>query len=49
MERFPGALCRVTHGRLFVPLGGKSHDMHGPRAQGFTVAGAELSRLNVQK
>ena len=34
-------------GRIFVPLCGKSQDMLWLRAQGFTVAGAEVSRLAV--
>jgi thiopurine S-methyltransferase len=34
-------------GRIFVPLCGKSQDMHWLRARGFTVVGAELSRLAV--
>src|SRR5580698_1827776 len=36
-------------GRIFVPLCGKSQDMRWLRAQGFTVAGAELSRLAVEQ
>jgi len=36
-------------GRIFVPLCGKSHDMHWLRAQGFTVVGVELSRLAVEQ
>jgi thiopurine S-methyltransferase len=36
-------------GRIFVPLCGKSQDMHWLRAQGFTVSGAELSRLAVEQ
>ena len=36
-------------GRIFVPLCGKSQDMHWLRAQGFTVAGVELSRLAVEQ
>jgi thiopurine S-methyltransferase len=36
-------------GRIFVPLCGKSYDMHWLRAEGFTVVGAELSRLAVEQ
>jgi thiopurine S-methyltransferase len=36
-------------GRIFVPLCGKSQDMRWLRAQGFTVAGVELSRLAVEQ
>src|ERR1700754_4552914 len=36
-------------GRIFVPLCGKSHDMHWLRAQGFTISGVELSRLAVEQ
>ena len=36
-------------GRIFVPLCGKSQDMHWLRAQGFTVVGVELSRLAVEQ
>ncbi|TCK29074.1 thiopurine S-methyltransferase [Ancylobacter aquaticus] len=35
--------------RVFVPLCGKSHDLHWLLAHGFTVAGAELSRLAVEQ
>lgn len=34
---------------MFVPLCGKSRDMGWLRAQGFTVVGAELSRLAVEQ
>jgi len=36
-------------GRIFVPLCGKSSDMHWLRAQGLMVVGAELSRLAVEQ
>jgi thiopurine S-methyltransferase len=36
-------------GRIFVPLCGKSNDMHWLRAQGLLVVGAELSRLAVEQ
>ncbi len=35
--------------RIFVPLCGKSQDMHWLRAQGFRVVGVELSRLAVEQ
>lgn len=35
--------------RVFVPLCGKSHDLHWLLTQGFEVAGAELSRLAVEQ
>jgi thiopurine S-methyltransferase len=35
--------------RVFVPLCGKSRDLHWLRAQGFAVVGAELSRLAVEQ
>lgn len=35
--------------RVFVPLCGKSQDMHWLRAQGYTVVGAELSRLAAEQ
>jgi len=35
--------------RIFVPLCGKSQDMHWLRAQGLTVVGVELSRLAVEQ
>jgi len=41
------ALDVPAGGRIFVPLCGKSHDMRWLRAQGYTIAGAELSRLAV--
>lgn len=43
------ALGIPAGGRIFVPLCGKSHDMHWLRAQGYTVIGAELSRLAVEQ
>jgi len=43
------ALGVPAGGRIFVPLCGKSHDMQWLRAQGFTVVGAELSRLAVEE
>jgi thiopurine S-methyltransferase len=43
------ALGVPAGGRIFVPLCGKSHDMHWLSAQGFTVVGAELSRLAVEQ
>ena len=43
------ALGVPAGGRIFVPLCGKSHDMRWLRAQGFKVAGAELSRLAVEQ
>jgi thiopurine S-methyltransferase len=43
------ALGVPASGRIFVPLCGKSQDMHWLRAQGFTVVGAELSRLAVEQ
>lgn len=43
------ALGVPAGGRIFVPLCGKSHDMHWLRAQGFTIVGAELSRLAVEQ
>jgi thiopurine S-methyltransferase len=43
------ALGIPAGGRIFVPLCGKSRDMHWLRAQGFTVVGAELSRLAVEQ
>jgi thiopurine S-methyltransferase len=43
------ALGTPAGGRIFVPLCGKSHDMHWLRTQGFTVVGAELSRLAVEQ
>jgi thiopurine S-methyltransferase len=36
-------------GCIFVPLCGKSNDIHWLRAQGLTVVGVELSRLAVQQ
>ena len=36
-------------GRIFMPLCGKSYDTHWLRAQGFSVVGAELSRLAVEQ
>ncbi len=36
-------------GRVFVPLCGKSQDMHYLRAQGCTVVGAELSRAAAEQ
>jgi thiopurine S-methyltransferase len=41
------ALGLPAAARIFVPLCGKSQDMHWLRAQGFTVVGVELSRLAV--
>lgn len=41
------ALGVAAGGRIFVPLCGKSQDMLWLRAEGFTVVGAELSRLAV--
>lgn len=43
------ALGVPAGGRIFVPLCGKSHDMHWLSAQGFMVVGAELSRLAVEQ
>jgi thiopurine S-methyltransferase len=43
------ALGIPAGGRIFVPLCGKSHDMHWLRAQGYSVVGAELSRLAVEQ
>jgi thiopurine S-methyltransferase len=43
------ALGIPADGRIFVPLCGKSRDMHWLRAQGFTVVGAELSRLAAEQ
>lgn len=45
---FP-ALGIPAGGRIFVPLCGKSHDMRWFRAQGYSVAGAELSRMAVEQ
>lgn len=40
----------LAHGaRVFVPLCGKSRDMHWLLAQGFKVTGAELSRLAIEQ
>jgi thiopurine S-methyltransferase len=44
-----GDLGRAAGVRIFVPLCGKSHDMHWLRALGFTIFGAELSRLAVEQ
>jgi len=43
------ALGIPAGGRIFVPLCGKSQDMHWLRAQGYTVVGAELSRLAAEQ
>jgi thiopurine S-methyltransferase len=43
------ALGVPAGGRIFVPLCGKSQDMLWLRAQGYTVVGAELSRLAVEQ
>ena len=43
------ALALPIGRRIFVPLCGKSNDMHWLRAQGLRVAGAELSRLAVKQ
>ncbi len=38
----------VQESRVFVPLCGKSVDMHWLRAQGYTIAGVELSSIAAQ-
>ena len=43
------ALDLPAAARIFVPLCGKSQDMHWLLAQGFTVVGIELSRLAVEQ
>ena len=43
------ALGIPAGGRIFVPLCGKSRDLQWLRAQGFMVAGVELSRLAVEQ
>jgi thiopurine S-methyltransferase len=48
VEHF-AALGVPEGGRVFVPLCGKSQDMLWLRAQGYTVVGAELSRLAVEQ
>lgn len=44
-----GALKLPPDGRVFVPLCGKTRDIHWLRAQGYQVAGAELSALAVEQ
>ncbi|QIB33041.1 thiopurine S-methyltransferase [Ancylobacter pratisalsi] len=43
------ALSHAPDARVFVPLCGKSRDIHWLLAQGFSVVGAELSRLAVEQ
>ena len=43
-----GALSPAADSRVFVPLCGKSLDLHWLLAQGYRVAGAELSRIAVE-
>ncbi|MDQ0348196.1 thiopurine S-methyltransferase [Ancylobacter vacuolatus] len=43
------ALGLAPGARVFVPLCGKSHDLHWLLAHGFEVTGAELSRLAVEQ
>ncbi len=46
-EHWPG-LGVPAEGAVFVPLSGKSHDMHWLRARGHRVVGVELSRVAVE-
>ena len=48
LEKHWATLDVAAHGRVFVPLAGKSLDMHWLAAQGHAVLGAELSPLAVQ-
>lgn len=48
LRHFP-ALGLAQGARVFVPLSGKSRDIHWLRAQGCHVVGAELSRLAVEQ
>ena len=48
LEKHWATLDVAAHGRVFVPLAGKSLDMHWLAAQGHRVLGAELSPLAVQ-
>ena len=48
LEKYWTALGVAAGGRVFVPLAGKSLDMHWLAAQGHAVLGAELSPLAVQ-
>jgi thiopurine S-methyltransferase len=48
VRNFP-ALGLAAGSRVFVPLCGKSLDLHWLLAQGYRVAGAELSRLAVEQ
>jgi thiopurine S-methyltransferase len=44
-----GALALAAGGRVFVPLCGKTRDIHWLLANGCRVAGAELSRIAVEQ
>lgn len=48
LERFWPALEQGHGKRVFVPLCGKSHDMHWLQQQGYRVIGSELSPLAVE-
>ena len=48
LEKHWATLDVAAHGRVFVPLAGKSLDMHWLAAQGHEVLGVELSPLAVR-
>ncbi|MEP9352635.1 thiopurine S-methyltransferase [Xanthobacter sp. KR7-65] len=49
LQRHLGALALAPGARIFLPLCGKTRDIAFLLAQGFRVAGAELSRLAVEQ
>lgn len=48
LDQHWSALGIPTHEAVFVPLCGKSHDMHWLSSQGHSVVGVELDRLAIE-